>query len=161
MVADALSHRDTPDDRSILVLSAPRFDFITRLCQAQLVDPALVALQDEIQARTKGMSWAVIDDMVQYDGWLYIPPRSPLVPEIMAIVHEGHEGVQRTLHQLRRDFHFPNMKQLVQDFVQACTTCQRYKSKQLHPASLLLPLPVPQGVWTDIALDFVEALKCV
>jgi hypothetical protein len=43
-VADALSRRDTPDDGSILVLSTPRFDFVTRLCQAQLSDPALVAL---------------------------------------------------------------------------------------------------------------------
>ncbi|KAF0904622.1 hypothetical protein E2562_035921 [Oryza meyeriana var. granulata] len=34
----------------------------------------------------------------------------------------------------------------------------RYKSEHLHPAGLLLPLPVPYGIWTDIALDFVEAL---
>lgn len=74
---------------------------------------------------------------------------------------EGHEGVHRTLHRLRRDFHFPNMKQVVQDFVRACATCQRYKSEHLHPAGLLLPLPVPQGVWTDIALDFVKALPRV
>jgi transposase InsO family protein len=82
--------------------------------------------------------------------------------EIMAVVHEdGHEGVQRTLHRLQRDVHFPNMKQLVQDFVRTCSTCQRYKSEHLHPAGLLLPLPVPQGVWTDITLDFVEALPRV
>jgi len=50
------------------------------------------------------------------------------------------------------------MRRLVQDFVRACDTCQRYKSEHLHPTGLLLPLPVPQGVWTDIGLDFVEAL---
>jgi hypothetical protein len=114
VVADALSRWDTLDDGSILVLSAPRFDFITHLSQAQLSDPALVALQEEVHAGSKGLPWAVIDGMVQYGGWLYISPASPLVPEIMAAVHKDrHEGAQRMLHRLRCDFHFPNMKQLV------------------------------------------------
>jgi hypothetical protein len=100
--------------------------------------------------------------MVQFVGRLYILPASPLVQELMVAVHEdSHEGVQRTLHRLRRDFHFPNMKQLVQDLVRTCAVCQRYKSEHLHPAGLLLPLSVPQGVWTDIVLDFVEALPRV
>jgi len=52
------------------------------------------------------------------------------------------------------------MRQLVQDLVRSCVTCQRYKSEHLHPAGLL-PLPVPQGVWMDIGLDIVEALPRV
>jgi len=161
-VADALSRRDTPTEGAILALSAPHFDFIDRLRQAQASDPALVALQEELAAGSRGSPWALVDGLVQFSGRLYIPPASPLLPELLAAVHaEGHEGVQRTLHRLRRDFHFPNMKQLVQDWVRACPTCQRYKSEHLHPAGLLLPLPVPQGVWSDIALDFVEALPRV
>ena len=160
-VADALSRRDT-EEGELLALSASRFDFIDRLRQVQLSDPALVALRGDIDTGARQAPWSVVDGMVQFAGRIYIPPTSTLVQEIMVAVHEdGHEGVQRTLHRLRRDFHFPNMKQLVQDLVRTCDVCQRYKSEHLHPAGLLLPLPVPQGVWTDVALDFVEALPRV
>lgn len=110
-VADALSRRDTPDDGVVMVLSSPRFDFIDRLRQAQATDPALVSLHDEIRAGTRSLPWELADGLVQYGGRLYIPPSSPLLQEALLAVHEeGHEGVQRTLHRLRRDFHFPNMK---------------------------------------------------
>jgi hypothetical protein len=100
--------------------------------------------------------------LVTYEGRLYVPPASPLQQELLAAVHEdGHEGVQRTLHRLRRDFHFPDMRRVIQDFVRVCATCQRYKSEHLHPAGLLFPLPVPTAVWADIGIDFVEALPRV
>jgi hypothetical protein len=122
----------------------------------------MVALRQEVEAGSRDLSWAIVDDILQFSGRLYIPPTSPLLQELLAAIHEdGHEGVQRTLHRLRRDFHFPNMRQLVQDFVRACSVCQRYKSEHLHPTGLLMPLPVPQGVWTDVALDFVEGLPKV
>ena len=160
-VADALSRRDT-EDGVLLALSAPRFDFIGHLRQSQLDDPALVTLQAEVAAGTRQAPWALVDGLVHFAGTLYIPPDSPLLQEIMMAIHgDGHEGVQRTVHRLRRDFHFPNMKQRVQDMVRLCTVCQQHKSEHLQPAGLLLPLPVPQGVWTDIAMDFVEALPRV
>jgi hypothetical protein len=100
--------------------------------------------------------------MITYGGRLYIPPNSLLLQEIMEVVHkDGHEGVHRTLHRLRRDFHFPSMRHLVQEFVRSCPTCQRYKSEHLHPAGLLMPLPMPSTIWADIGLDFVEALPRV
>ena len=160
-VADALSRRDTIEGE-LLAMSTPRFDFIDQLRQAQLEDPTLVALHTAITSGDRAAPWSIVDGMVQFAGRLYIPPTSPLLQEILGAVHEdGHEGVQRTLHRLRRDFHFPQMKQLVQEQVRQCSVCQRYKSEHVHPAGLLLPLPVPNGVWTDIALDFVEALPRV
>ena len=77
-VADALSHRDD-DNGGLLAISAPRFDFITRLRHAQATDPALVAIHDEVRAGNRAAPWAVIDDMVAYDDRLYIPPASPLL----------------------------------------------------------------------------------
>jgi hypothetical protein len=88
--------------------------------------------------------------MIAYSGRLYITPVSPLLHELVATVHEdGHEGVQRTLHRIRRVFHSPNLRRVIHDFVRACSTCQRYKSEHLHPAGLLLPLSVPSAVWSD------------
>jgi hypothetical protein len=80
----------------------------------------------------------------------------------MEVVHEdGEEGIHRTLHRLRHDFYFPNMRHLVPEFVRSCPTCQWYKLEHLHPAGLLMLLPVPSAVWADISLDFVEALPRV
>ena len=49
---------------------------------------------------------------------------------------------QRKLHRLRCDFHTPNLCSVVQAFIRAYLTYQRYKSEHLHPAGLLLPLLV-------------------
>ena len=113
MVADALLCRDT-DEGAILAISAPWFDYIACLRQAQATDPALVAIRDEITAGTHASPWSMIDDMVTFDSRLYIPPTLTRLPEIMIAMHEdSHEGVQHTVQCLRRDFHFPNMRRLV------------------------------------------------
>jgi hypothetical protein len=159
-VADALSRRDTDD--TVVAVSGPRFDFFSRLCHAQAMDPSLVAVHDELAAGTRTAPWAITDGLVTFDGWLYILPSSPLLQEIMVAIHDDRqEGVQRTLHRLRHDFHFPNMRRCVQDWVRECLTCQRSKTEHLHPTGLLLPLPVPTEVWANIGLDFVEALPWV
>jgi hypothetical protein len=113
IVADALSRRDSKEGELLAIL-APRFDFIERLRHAQATDPALVAIHDELRAGTRTAPWTITDGMVALEGRLYIPAASPLLQEILAAVHDdGHEGVHRTLHHLRRDFHFPNMRRLV------------------------------------------------
>jgi hypothetical protein len=109
-VADALSRRDT-DEPAILAIFGPGFDFLDRLCQAHAIDPALVVLKEELVAGQRPGSWSLIDGLVAFNGHLYIPPASPLLHELISTVHDdGHEGVQRTLHRLRRDFHSPNLR---------------------------------------------------
>ena len=45
-----------------------------------------------------------------------------------------------------------------QKFHQACDVCQRNKTENLKPAGLLQPLPIPEGAWKDISMDFIDGL---
>jgi hypothetical protein len=160
-VADALSRRDT-EEAVAMAVSGPHFDFVDRLRQATSSDPTLVALKDELTTGTRANPWSLIDGLMAFKGRLYIPPMSPLLQEMITVIHDdATKGVQRTLHRLRRDFHSPNLHKLVQDYVRACITCQRYKLEHLHPAGLLLLLPVPMAIWADVGLKFIEALPHV
>jgi len=50
------------------------------------------------------------------------------------------------------------LKQAVDDFVKQCQIYQQAKHLNTHPAGLLQPLPIPQGAWQDLSMDFVEGL---
>jgi hypothetical protein len=50
------------------------------------------------------------------------------------------------------------MKQEIKDFVQQCLICQQAKYDTRAPAGLLQPLPIPEQVWEDVAMNFITGL---
>ena len=70
----------------------------------------------------------------------------------------GHSGTNATYYRLKNLFSWKGMKQDVENFVKQCSICQQAKHINSLPAGLLAPLPIPNGAWQQISMDFVEGL---
>jgi hypothetical protein len=77
-IVDALSRHDIEEDEMFAIF-VPRFDIIDQLRHAQAIDPALAAIHAEVRVGTRAALWAIVDDMMVFDGSLYIPAASLLL----------------------------------------------------------------------------------
>lgn len=77
---------------------------------------------------------------------------SPLVADILAGGHDkGHEGIQKSMHRLCRDFHLPRAWVSLQNYIRANTVCQPNKTEQLHlDGGLLQPLKLQSRLWRTL-----------
>jgi len=106
--------------------------------------------------------WRADAGLLLHGRRIFVPDVGDLRHQVLQLAHAaGHEGVQKTLHRLRADFYIPGDRSLVQDWVRTCATCQRNKTEAFQPAGLLQPLEVPDQVWADISMDFIEGLPKV
>lgn len=46
----------------------------------------------------------------------------------------------------------------MENFVKQCVVCQQAKHENCKLPGLLCPLPIPDGAWQDLTMDFVEGL---
>jgi hypothetical protein len=149
-VANALSRRDTEEAGELLALSLPSFALFDDLHAELAGDPALCTMRDEVLAGGRGEQWQLTDGLITVHGKIYVPALSSSISRILESVHDvGHEGAEKTLHRLWADFHIPDARRAVLDFVKSCATCQRNKTEQLHPVGLPQPLELSSVMWAD------------
>ena len=70
----------------------------------------------------------------------------------------GHSGRDATLKKLKQFFYWKGMHKSVQNFLRQWTVCQACKYDNSANPGLLQPLPIPEEVWMDNSMDFVEGL---
>ncbi|GBG61131.1 hypothetical protein CBR_g19208 [Chara braunii] len=70
-----------------------------------------------------------------------------------------HMGFHKTLACVSRLYVWPKRKDSVKDYVAECPTCQEVNSANHLPYGLLQPLPIPEGRWQSISMDFIGPLR--
>lgn len=97
-----------------------------------------------------------------YRGALYVPEESDLRLRLLREHHDkpsaGHPGRAKTLELLSREYYWPQMRKYVDQYVRNCEICTRSKTSRNAPYGVLRPMPIPDGPWTDVSMDFVTDL---
>lgn len=111
----------------------------------------------------KSGDYVLHQDVIIWKGRIMLPNDSQLLKMIMTEFHAskvgGHAGTTRTIVRINAQFYWPKMREDIRKFVQECVICQQAKvTHSLLPAGLLQPLPIPNMIWDEIAMDFITNL---
>lgn len=69
----------------------------------------------------------------------------------------GHSGILGTYQKVRRLLIWPNLKQSVLKYV-PCEVCQMNRHENVATLGLLEPIPILEGAWEVVTMDFVAGL---
>ncbi|GBG85515.1 hypothetical protein CBR_g40154 [Chara braunii] len=92
-----------------------------------------------------------------------VPSTGQLRVQVVVEFHDqavvGHIGFHKTLPRVCRLYVWPKSKDFVKAYIQECPTCQEVNSANHLPYGLLQPLPIPEGRWQSISMDFIGPLR--
>ena len=99
--------------------------------------------------------------LLYYRGKIYVPGAEPR-RRILALCHDsklaGHPRRWKTLELVSQNYWWPQMSRYIGKYVSMCDMCLRTKSIQQLPTGELHPLPIPNGPWDTISVDFITEL---
>ena len=91
--------------------------------------------------------------------------RSQVKKKILQASHDsplvGHQQFAKTYRAIRERFSLKGLKEDVLQHIRECDVCQRNKGEMCYPTGLLQPLPIPEGKWESISMDFIIRLPMV
>ncbi|MBW0522556.1 hypothetical protein O181_062271 [Austropuccinia psidii MF-1] len=94
--------------------------------------------------------------------WVVVPNLSTIQLSIFQKRHDsplaGKPGQEKFLKLVKRDFHWSSMTQFIKDYVSSCQQCSRNNNIHHKKFGLLKPLPIPNGPWICLSMDFITHL---
>ncbi|MBW0540464.1 hypothetical protein O181_080179 [Austropuccinia psidii MF-1] len=97
-----------------------------------------------------------------FKDWVVVPNDPTIQLSILQKRHDsplaGHPGQEKTVKLVRLDFHWSGMTQFIKDYVSSCQQCSTNKNIHHKKFGLLKPLPIPNGPWICLSMDFITQL---
>lgn len=97
-----------------------------------------------------------------FKGRLVVPAKSALKDEIIREFHDspigGHAGEKKTYQRVASEVFWTGMRMDIVDYIRKCIICQQHKALTSSPSGLLQPIPLPEQMWDEITMDFIEGL---
>ncbi|WVZ01635.1 hypothetical protein V8G54_027704 [Vigna mungo] len=146
--------------------SEPNCVWLQQLVDLTQKDPKLSQVYNNcLQGLSPHAEYAIKEGLLFWKGRIMVPNNSTLIKQILQEFHNskigGHAGITKTTSRIVNQFHRTNMQQDIRKYINECPVCQQEKVDHALPKGLLQPLPIPQQVWEDIAMDFITHLPTV
>ena len=100
--------------------------------------------------------------LLTFRGRIYVPNLADLRRRIVEQHHDskiaGHPGRWKTLELVSRNYWWPQMSRFIGSYTSTCDMCLRTKPQRRLPVGELQPLPIPEGRWNVVSVDFITEL---
>ena len=161
IVADSLSR--VGHMMALQAVSEVQPVWLQEVLNSYATDPKAQQLLAQLAIHSPDASgFSLHQNLIRHQGKVWIGDNSALQTKLIAAFHSsaigGHSGTKATYHRLKNLFAWKGMKQDVDNFIKQCSICQQAKHINALPAGLLAPLPIPDGAWEQISMDFIEGL---
>ena len=147
----------------LAALSIPQVNIVGELDQQVHNDKSLCKLMFDLERdQDSHPRYTLVQGRLMFKGRLVVPKGASIITTLFKEYHDGPVGgysrVLKTYKRLKSGFYWAGMKNKIEQYVAACTTCQQHKHSTLFPTGLLQPLQVPSLIWDDLTMDFTEGL---
>lgn len=99
-----------------------------------------------LEGLIQGDTYRVVDDIIYYQGQIYLLPKSQLKEKIMQASHSsplgGHLGYLKAYRKITKRFTWKGLNMDVFRFVNECNIFQQNKVEHTHSVGLLQRLPI-------------------
>ncbi|CAM8943168.1 unnamed protein product [Rhodiola kirilowii] len=162
LVADALSRVES-SEVAAMAISVIDSDLMQSIFNCYTTDAALKHIIEELTCNSKARKhYTWLHGQLRRKGKLVVGNDQQLKDKILTWLHcgstSGHSGRDPTLQRVKALFYWKGLATDVQQFIRSCATCQRSKYDRSAYPGLLQPLPIPEAIWSDISMDFIEGL---